>query len=109
MTTSAPQDKPPAVDVETPCPPGRGPPLARHIGLFALVVYGVGDMVGSGIYGVVGKAAGRMGNAVWLAFAVSMLAAMLTGLSYASLASRYPRAAGAAYVTQRAYRLSFLS
>ena len=42
----------------------------------------------------------QMGNAVWLAFVVSMVAAMLTGLSYASLASRYPRAAGAAYVTQ---------
>jgi amino acid transporter len=83
--------------------------LARSIGLFALVVYGVGDMVGAGIYGTIGVAAGKMGNAVWLAFALSMLAAMLTGLSYASLASRYPRAAGAAYVTQRAYRWRFLS
>src|SRR5688500_11911684 len=83
--------------------------LARNMGLFALVVYGVGDMVGSGIYGTVGKAAGQMGNAVWLAFVVSMVAAMLTGLSYASIASRYPRAAGAAYVTQRAFHFAFLS
>lgn len=83
--------------------------LARSIGLFALVVYGVGDMVGAGIYGTIGEAAGFMGNAVWLAFVVSMVAALLTGLSYASLASRYPKAAGAAYVTQRAYGLKFLS
>ncbi|HRJ72349.1 MAG TPA: APC family permease [Terrimicrobiaceae bacterium] len=83
--------------------------LARTIGLFALVVYGVGDMVGAGIYGTIGVAAGKMGNAVWLAFTVSMIAALLTGLSYASLASRYPRAAGAAYVTQRAYGWRFLS
>jgi amino acid transporter len=79
------------------------------MGLFSLVVYGVGDMVGSGIYGTVGDAATHMGNAVWLAFVVSMVAAVLTGLSYACLASRYPRAAGAAYVTQRAFKFAFLS
>lgn len=83
--------------------------LARNMGLFSLIVYGVGDMVGSGIYGTIGRAAGEMGNAVWLSFVVSMFAAMLTGLSYASIASRYPRAAGAAFVTQHAFRLSFLS
>jgi Amino acid permease len=66
--------------------------------------YGLGGMLGAGIYGLVGKAAGQLGNAVWLAFMVSMVAALLTGLSYASIGSRYPRAAGAAYVTQRAYR-----
>jgi amino acid transporter len=79
------------------------------MGLFALIVYGVGDMVGAGVYVTIGKAAGAMGNAVWLAFCASMVAAMLTGLSYASIASRYPRAAGAAYVTQRAFRLPLLS
>lgn len=83
--------------------------LARHIGLFALIVYGIGDMVGAGIYGTIGVAAGKMGNAVWLAFLVSMAAAMFTGLSYACLASRYPKAAGAAYVTQRAFNWRFLS
>lgn len=87
----------------------EGAGLARSIGLFALVVYGIGDMVGSGIYGTIGKAAGLLGNAVWLSFAASMIAALLTGLSYASLASRYPRAAGAAYVTQRAYGWKFFS
>ena len=86
-----------------------GHALLRTMGLFSLVVYGVGDMVGSGIYGTVGKAAGQMGNAVWLAFVVSMVAAMLTGLSYACIASRYPRAAGAAYVTHRAWHVAFLS
>ena len=83
--------------------------LARHVGLVALVLYGVGDMVGAGIYATIGTAAGQMGNAVWLAFVASMCAAMLTGLSYANLASRYPRAAGASYVTQKAYGLSPLS
>lgn len=83
--------------------------LARSIGLFALVAYGVGDMVGAGIYGTIGQAAGLLGNSVWLAFVVAMAAAMLTGLTYASLSARYPRAAGAAFVTHRAYRRKFLS
>ena len=56
-------------------------PLHRTLGFWALLAYGVGDMLGSGVYGLVGKAAGIMGNAVWLAFAGSMVAAMLTGLS----------------------------
>ena len=79
------------------------------MGLAALTIDGVGNMLGSGIYGLVGKAAGIMGNAVWLAFAGSMVAALLTGLSYACIGSRYPRAAGAAYVTHRAYRWPYLS
>jgi basic amino acid/polyamine antiporter, APA family len=86
-----------------------GPPLQRSIGMVQMAFYGLGSMLGAGVYGLIGKAAGEMGNAIWLAFLVSMVAAMLTGLSYASIASRYPKAAGAAYVTQRAYRQSMLT
>ena len=85
------------------------PQLVRRIGLASLIVYGVGDMVGAGIYGTIGVAAASMGNAVWLAFVGSMIAALLTGLSYASLASRLPRAGGAAYIVHRAYRLPLLA
>src|SRR5918998_6305392 len=89
--------------------PGQDAALARTMGLGALIIYGVGDMLGSGIYALIGKAAGVMGNAVWLAFATSMVAALLTGLSYASLGSRYPRAAGVAFITYRAFGVPFLS
>jgi amino acid transporter len=74
-----------------------------------LALYGLGSMLGAGIYGLIGKAAGLVGNAVWLAFVVALIAALLTALSYASLGSRYPRAAGAAYVTERAFGLPLLS
>src|SRR5688500_5031196 len=99
------------LDYKTPgtAAPPQQQALLRTMGLFSLVVYGVGDMVGSGIYGTVGKAAGELGNAVWLAFVVSMVAAMLTGLSYACIASRYPRAGGAAFVTHHAFGISFIS
>lgn len=83
--------------------------LHRHIGLGALAIYGIGDILGAGIYGLIGKAAGEMGNAIWIAFLASMIAAGLTGLSYASLGSRYPHAGGASFITQRAFRSNFLA
>jgi len=79
------------------------PTLVRSIGPWQLALYGLGSMLGAGIYGLIGKAAGEVGNAVWLAFVVALVAALLTALSYASMGSRYPRAAGAAYVTHRAF------
>ena len=74
-----------------------------------MTLYGAGSMLGAGIYGLVGQVAAEMGSAIWLAFLLSLVAAGLTGLSYASLGSRYPRAGGAAYITQRAYRHRLLT
>ena len=74
------------------------PQLKRTIGIGQLTLYALGSMLGSGIYGLIGKAAGLTGNAVWLSFLVALVAALMTALSYASLGSRYPRAGGAAYV-----------
>ncbi len=83
--------------------------LKRHITLWPLVLYGMGDILGAGVYGLIGKAAGQMGNAVWMAFLMSMIAAGFTGLSYASLGSRYPRAGGASYITLKAYKSNFVA
>ncbi len=83
--------------------------LQKSLGFWQVMLYGMGSMLGAGIYGLIGKAAGSLGNAVWLAFIVAMFAAMLTGLSYACVGSRYPRAGGAAYVTQQAFSRSWLS
>lgn len=85
------------------------PSLHRSIGPFQLFAYTLGGMLGAGIYGLVGRAAGELGSAVWLGFLVAMVAALLTGLSYASLGSRHPRAGGAAYVTQRAFARPLLT
>jgi amino acid transporter len=79
------------------------------MGLFALVVYGVGDMLGAGVYALIGKVAGYMGNAIWLAYLIAMVAAVFTALSYASLGSRYPRAGGSAYYAHHAFGQPFLS
>jgi amino acid transporter len=83
--------------------------LKRHIGFFGLALFGIGDILGAGIYGLIGKAAGQVGNAIWMAFLVSALAALLTGLTYATLGSRYPRAAGASYVMEKAFNRDWLA
>lgn len=61
------------------------------------------------MYALIGWAAEHLGNSVWLAFLVAMIAAMLTGLSDACVGSRYARAGGAADVTQRALDRPWLS
>lgn len=85
------------------------PHLKRTIGPVQLALYALGSMLGSGIYGLIGKAAGQAGSAVWMSFLVALTAALLTALSYASLGSRYPKAGGAAYVAQRAFGFPLFS
>jgi amino acid transporter len=82
--------------------------LKRTIGPVQMTLYALGSMLGAGIYGLIGQAAGQVGTALWLSFLVALVAALLTALSYASLGSRHPRAGGAAYVTHRAYRSPML-
>ena len=79
-----------------PAEPTSQEPLLRAIGPMQMTLYAAGSMMGAGIYGLIGKAAGQVGNAVWASFFVAMVVALLTALSYASLGSRYPRAGGRA-------------
>ncbi len=83
--------------------------LKRRIGLLALMFYGIGDILGAGVYGLIGKAAAELGNGIWVGFVVGAIAAALTGISYASLGSRYPKAGGCAYVLQKAFKSPLLS
>jgi amino acid transporter len=83
--------------------------LLPTLGRWQVLFYGLGSMLGAGIYALVGRAAESLGNAVWLAFLAAMTAALLTGLSYACVGGRYPKAGGAAYVTDRALRRPAIS
>ena len=71
--------------------------LKRALGLFEATLIGVGIILGAGIYVLIGEAAGLAGNALWLSFIIVGIACVLTGLSYAELASIFPKA-GAEYV-----------
>lgn len=91
--------------------PPEAESLRKTLGGWQVLFYGLGSMLGAGIYALIGRAAGMLGNAVWLAFLAAMVVALLTGLSYACLGSRHARAGGAAYITQRAFgrpRLSYV-
>lgn len=71
--------------------------LKRELQLWELILAGVGVIVGAGIYALLGKGAGVVGESVWLSFAIGGIIAILTGMSYAELSSRFPKA-GAEYV-----------
>ena len=77
--------------------------LSRRIGTPGLTAHGVGVLVGAGIYVLIGKITGLVGQGVWLAFVIAAVAALPTGLAYAELASRHPRSAGEAVFTERAF------
>jgi len=83
--------------------------LRRALGLFAITAFGVGDILGAGIYGLIGRIAGMVGHAAWISYVLAGVGAALTGLTYAELASRYPRAGGAAHFCQTIYRRSLLT
>ncbi len=74
--------------------------LNRTLGLPMLTFYGTGMILGAGIYSVIGQAAGIAGDSLWQGFLVAGMAALLTALSYAELATMYP-AAGAEYTYLR--------
>lgn len=75
--------------------------LRRALKLWQLRLYGVGTIVGAGVYSVIGPAAGEAGDGLWLSILVAGAAALLAALSYAELASMYPEA-GAEYRYLRA-------
>ncbi len=78
--------------------------LRRVLGAGAITIYAVGDILGAGIYALVGKVVAVADNGAWISFVLSAVVALLTGLTYAELSSRFPVAAGAAAYCRRAYR-----
>jgi len=85
------------------------PTLQRALGFWALVAYGVGDILGAGIYALVGKIAGMAGQASWIAFAITLLVATFTALSYAELVARFPASGGEARYSFEAFHSSRLA
>src|SRR4051812_5702247 len=74
-----------------------------------LLLFIVGDVLGTGIYALTGTVAAEVGGVVWLPFLVAFLVALLTAFSYLELVTKYPRAAGAALYTHKAFGVHFLT
>ena len=83
--------------------------LKRGLSLWLLVFYGLGNILGAGIYVLVGKVAGSAGLFAPVAFFVASLVAAFTALTYAELVARYPLSAGEAVYVQKGLRLPALS
>ncbi len=77
--------------------------LRRALNLPLLTLYGLGSIVGAGIYVLVGEVAGKAGMYAPLAFLLAALLAAFTGLSYAELAARFPHSAGEAHYVEQAF------
>jgi amino acid transporter len=76
---------------------------AGQIGLVAAVSIGIGGMVGAGIFSILGVVAQAAGNAMWLAFAIGGVVALLSTYSYAKLGATFPSAGGAVNFLVRSF------
>ena len=83
--------------------------LKRVIGPKLLLLFIVGDILGTGVYSLTGKVAAEVGGAAWVPFIVAFSIALVTAFSYLELVTKYPRAAGAALYAHRAFGIHFVT
>lgn len=86
-----------------PRPDEEDSELKRSITGRLLFFYTLGDVLGSGIYVLIGLVAAAVGGAFWIAFALGVTVAAITGAAYAELVTKYPRAAGASLYVNKAF------
>ncbi|WNV75687.1 APC family permease [Geodermatophilus sp. DSM 44513] len=85
------------------------PALRRVMGPGLLLLFIVGDVLGTGIYALTGQVAAQVGGVVWLPFLVAFLVALVTAFSYLELVTKYPQAAGAALYAHKAFGVHFVT
>jgi APA family basic amino acid/polyamine antiporter len=85
------------------------PSLQRVMGPWLLLLFIVGDILGTGIYALTGQVAKQVGGVVWLPFLVAFVVAVMTAFSYLELVTKYPKAAGAALYTHKAFGIHFVT
>jgi len=85
------------------------PELKRVMGPGLLLLFIVGDILGTGVYALTGDVAAEVGGAAWLPFLVAFLIAMVTAFSYLELVTKYPQAAGAALYAHKAFGIHFVT
>jgi len=83
--------------------------LKRPMGLFQLTMYGVGLILGAGIYVLIGEAVGFAGDSVWIAFVLGSIVALFAGFSYSELSSIFPKAAAEYIFIKNAFRNNFFA
>ncbi|MEU2027164.1 APC family permease [Streptomyces sp. NPDC016469] len=87
----------------TPESPEAATSLKKDLTTPLLYFFILGDVLGAGVYVLVGEVAADAGGAVWVPLLVALCLALLTAASYAELATKYPRAGGASHYATLAY------
>jgi amino acid transporter len=87
----------------------NGGELDRVISQRMLLVFVLGDILGTGIYALVGEVAAEVGEAIWTAFTLAFALAFITAFAYAELVTKYPQAAGAALYVHKAFEMPFVT
>ena len=72
-------------------------------------MYGVGLILGAGIYVLIGEAIGFAGNSVWISFLLGTIVAVFAGLSYAELTALFPKAAAEYTSVKNAFKNNFIA
>lgn len=85
------------------------PKLLRRLNLPMVVFFGMGNILGAGIYVLVGKVAGEAGYNTPLAFLLASVIAGVTALTYSELAARWPESAGVAVYLFKGFNQVWLS
>lgn len=83
--------------------------LKRKITGPLLFLFILGDVLGAGIYALMGVLSGKVGGALWAPLLVALVLALFTAGSYAELVTKYPKAGGAAVFAARAFRRPLVS
>ncbi|KGP63082.1 amino acid transporter [Legionella norrlandica] len=83
--------------------------LKRTLSLTLLAFYGLGTILGAGIYALVGEVAQQAEQFTPLSFLIASIIAFFTAISYAELSSRLPFSAGSALYVRRAFHQTWLS
>jgi APA family basic amino acid/polyamine antiporter len=87
----------------------KKPKLKRRISILGITFYGVGNVLGAGIYALIGEVVGITGNISWLAFILASITGALTGLSYAELSAMFPKSAAEFVYTEEAFKIRIIS
>ena len=85
------------------------PELKRVMGPGLLLLFIVGDILGTGVYALLGDVAAEVGGAAWLPFLIAFAVATVTAFSYLELVTKYPQAAGAALYAHKAFGIHFVT
>ena len=94
--------------METARPSEETVSLRRALGLPLITLYGIGTILGAGIYVLIGKVVAASGYYAPISFLLASLIVAFSAFSYAELASRFPRSAGEAVYVQQAFGRDWL-